>query len=142
MTGRLDLLPDEILHSVLRSSDPLDAVALGRVSRKFKAVTTHPVLWRQYCREHFRHWDERHDIEQKLNAPASSIDWKALYAERHVLDVRTTRTLNEIISHQSGSIRRIESIVTRGHDITDTLLRHIAVGNDAEDYLARRWVIL
>lgn len=140
MTRRLDLLPDEILHSIILSCDPKDAAAVSQASRRLNTVVESPLLWRKYCQQLFSFWDEQHEIERKFNEPISSVDWKGLYVRRHLLDQATTRIINQILAHQSGRIRRIESIVKNGYDVKDTLIRHNSVGVDKEDYLARRFV--
>jgi F-box protein 21 len=140
MAVSLDLLPEEILHCIILYALPQDAAAISQASRRLNRVVEHPLLWLQYCQRFFKFWDEHYGIEQKFNAPLSSTDWKNLYVRRHNLDRETTRAINQIIKHQSGRIRRIESIVQNGYDVKDTLIRHSLAGEDTEDYLARRSV--
>jgi F-box protein 21 len=140
MTRRLNLLPDEILHSILIHCHPYDTAAISQSSRRLNTVAENPLLWRQYCQQLFKFWDERHEIEKKLDAPTSVVDWKGLYLIRHTLDLNITRILNQTLGQQSGRIGRIESIVRNGYDAKDTLIRHNSVGEGTEDYLARRSV--
>ena len=57
---------------------------------------------------------------------------------RHVVDRTTSHELDSILTSQVGRIEKSETIVGLGYDAKDALLRHLNVGKDAEDILARR----
>ncbi len=77
----------------------------------------------------------------KLSGPVSSVDWKALYISRHLVDRTTSQLLDSILNSQTGRIEKFQSIVRFGYDAKDALLRNIFVDSCAEDYLSRRFVI-
>ncbi|EEH40074.2 F-box domain-containing protein [Paracoccidioides lutzii Pb01] len=135
----LDGLPDEVLHCILCYAPASTALTLERTSRRFKRVTNSPLLWRLHCQNDFKFWDQRHELSQKLTDPASSVDWKGLYALRQQIDVDTTQVLNSILTSQTGRIEKIHRIVEFGYDAKDTLLRHARAGEEWEDHLARRY---
>ncbi|EED14167.1 conserved hypothetical protein [Talaromyces stipitatus ATCC 10500] len=139
MPANLDDLPDEILHLILHYSDPTQCLALERTSRRFRGVTNEPLLWRQYCQSHFRYWDDKHDFDEKLRRPPSTVAWKELFAERYFTDWVTTKVLDDILSSQSGRINKAQIIIDHGYDAKDTLLRHSRASTDLDDYLARRY---
>jgi F-box protein 21 len=134
------VLPDEILHSILRHAHPRESVALERTARRFRDVANEPLLWRFYCLTFFDFWDKRHEIQQKLSRPTSSIDWKRLYAVRSNIDAATTKALDSILSSQRGRVEKIQEIINFGYDVKDTLMRHSHAGLDLDDHLARRYV--
>lgn len=140
MTVSLDILPQEILHAILCYCDPLSSVALERTSRRFGGVTNEPILWRFYCQAHFQYWDSRHDMIDKLSRPISTVDWKALFVARYLMDHAASKSFDGILQTQTGRIRTSGSIVALGYDVKDTLLRNIRADPTAHDYLARRFV--
>jgi len=138
MVLSLDNLPEEVLYSILCYCHPTSSAALEQTARRFKNVTNEPLLWRSYCKTHFKHWDQRHRLPEKLAGPVRSVSWKALYVFRHHIDRVTSSLLDKIIASQTGRINKFRAIVDFGYDIKDTLLRHLSVGPETEDYLARR----
>ena len=138
MRASLDDLPDEILHVILHYSEPEQCLALERTCRRFRGVTNEPLLWRHYCQSRFRYWDEKHNLNDKLKQPPSTVAWKELYAERFFTDLITTKVLDDILSSQSGRINKAQIIIDHGYDVKDTLLRHARASTDSDDYLARR----
>lgn len=137
----LSTLPDELVQHILYHVPPPSATALERVSKRFSNVANEPLLWRYYCRAHFRYWDEEHGIRHKFAGQGSSVDWKQVYASRVLVDRTTTRLLGEILSNQNGRIDKIQKIVALGYDVKDTLFRQIDTQEEAEDVLARRYVL-
>lgn len=137
MVVSLDHLPEEILHSILCYLHPRSAAALEQTSRRFKNVTSGPLLWRHYCAVYFKSWDKKHEILQKLTAPVPSVDWKALFAARYRIDRAVTRLLDSILASQTGRIEKFRAVIDYGYDAKDTLLRHSQV-ESGEDHLARR----
>lgn len=138
MVLSLDNLPEEVLYSILCHCHPTSSAALEQTARRFKNVTNEPLLWRFYCQTHFKYWNYRHTLPEKLAGPAKSVNWKALYVSRHLIDRATSRFLDKIIASQTGRINKFRRVIDLGYDIKDTLLRHISVGPETEDYLARR----
>ncbi|CAG8244730.1 unnamed protein product [Penicillium salamii] len=141
MVRSLIHLPDEILNSVLCYSSPRSCAALEQTNTRFRPVTNEPLLWREYCQSHYKFWDNRHEIRQKLSRPVQSTDWKALFVSRYLVDCSVTRILGSILDSQTGRIEKFRSVVDLGYDAKDTLLRHGCV-NSGDDVLARRWACL
>ncbi|KAL1983068.1 hypothetical protein VTN96DRAFT_481 [Rasamsonia emersonii] len=139
MEGPLVLLPDEILRLILRYLHPRECVALERTARRFRNVTNEPLLWRFYCQTLFNFWDKRHEFQKKLAGPAHLVDWKKLYATRHLIDAATSEALDSILASQSGRIEKFHTIINFGYDVKDTLIRHSQAGPDQDDHLARRY---
>lgn len=141
MVLSLDDLPEEILYSILCYCHPTSLAALEHTARRFRNVTNEPLLWRFHCQAHFTYWDNKHNLQKKLTWPATSVNWKALYISRHLIDRATSHLLDSIIASQTGRIEKFQTIIDFGYDIKDTLLRHCSVGLGTDDYLARRFVI-
>ncbi|KAF7715124.1 Uncharacterized protein PECH_007625 [Penicillium ucsense] len=138
MVMSLDHLPEEILHAILCYLHPRSAAVLEQTSRRFKSVTSVPLLWRHYCASHFKSWDRKHDILHKIIAPPSEVDWKALFVLRSQTDRAVTRLLDSILASQTGRIEKFRAVIDFGYDAKDTLVRHSEV-ESGEDYLARRY---
>ena len=81
-------------------------------------------------------------MPEKLAAPASSVNWKALYRTRHLVDRTTNKLLDSILATQTGRAQKFEEITSFGYDAKEIVLRNIAVDAGAEDVLARRFAIL
>ena len=141
MVLSLSEFPEEILYNILLFCSASDTVAVGSTARQFWGVTNEPLLWKKYCQTHFKFWAQRHDMPAKLSGPVSSVDWKALYISRHLVDRTTSQLLDSILNSQTGRIEKFQSIVRFGYDAKDALLRNIFVDSCAEDYLSRRFVI-
>lgn len=80
-------------------------------------------------------------MRQKFTRPVQSIDWKAIFVHRYLIDRSVTRLLDSILESQTGRIEKSRSVVDFGYDAKDTLLRHSRV-ESGEDVLARRWACL
>ncbi|KAL3472403.1 Hemimethylated DNA-binding protein YccV like-domain-containing protein [Aspergillus californicus] len=139
MVLSLNHLPEEILHNILLYCHPRGSAALERTARRFRGVANEPLLWRHYCQIHFTYWAREHDIQGKLSSAASTVNWKALYISRHLIDRATGRLLDSILTSQTGRIEKFRLVVNLGYDAKDTLLRNISIRTDAKDYLARRY---
>ncbi|KAI1932295.1 hypothetical protein LOZ66_006915 [Ophidiomyces ophidiicola] len=135
-------LPDEIIQCILIWVIPVSTAAFGQTSRRFRFISNTPSLWRLYCVQHFKHWDQRHRIWEKFRFPASMVDWKELYSTRHLTDLTVTDILESILACQTGRIEKFNRIIHFGYDAKDALLRHSAAAVNSEDYLARRNAIL
>lgn len=141
MVLSLVCLPEEILHSILCYCPPSSPAALAQTARRFRNVTNDPILWRFYCQAYFKLWDVKHDLPNKLASPVASVDWKALYVRRHLIDREVSRVLDSILETQAGRIEKFQAIISIGYDAQDTLLRHASVDAGAEDVLARRFAL-
>ncbi|KAL4930579.1 Hemimethylated DNA-binding protein YccV like-domain-containing protein [Aspergillus undulatus] len=139
MVPSLNIFPQEILYQILLFCNPLDSVAVGCAARRFRGVTNEPLLWRHYCQTHFKFWAKEHDLPAKYSSSIYSVDWKALYISRHLVDRATSRLLDSILTSQTGRIEKFQSVVNLGYDAKDTLLRNISIDPRTEDYLARRY---
>lgn len=139
MVLSLDGLPQEILHNILCYCDPCSCAALEQSARRFQGIANEPVLWRLYCRTHFKFWDPRHDLERRLVGPLSAVNWKALYISRHIADRSTCRNLDSILLTQTGRIEKFRSILDLGSDAKDALLRNVSLTESESDHLARRF---
>lgn len=131
-------LPDEVIQSILFLVPPQSSAAVEQTSRRFADPANEPLLWRYYCKSTFRYWDRSHDFANIIAGKVSAVDWKQLYIGRHLTDRLTTDILNSILARQPGRIDKFQRIVNFGYDAKDTLIRHLHVGLDAEDVLARR----
>jgi F-box protein 21 len=138
MVRSLIHLPDEILNSILCLSSPQTCAAVEQTHPRFRNVTNEPLLWRYYCQSHYKYWDRRHEIRQKLTRPVKTIEWKTLFVSRYLVDRSVTQLLDSILDSQTGRIKKFCSMIDLGYDAKDTLLRHSRV-NSGEDILARRW---
>ncbi len=79
-------------------------------------------------------------MQQKYCGPVAKVDWKKIFLDRHSIDRATTRQIDSILGSQRSRIKKTESIGAQGYGAKDTLLRHLGVGDEAEDVLARRYV--
>ncbi|KAL8683068.1 MAG: hypothetical protein Q9186_000978 [Xanthomendoza sp. 1 TL-2023] len=138
MTHSLTALPTEILFQILLCVPPSSIPLLQQVCRKFNDLSQ-PLLWQQHCCTHFKYWKSEHDITAKYAQSAAEVDWKQIFQQRHLADIAISRDLEDILSSQTGRIKRSERIIAHGYDAKDTLLRHLNVPDDAEDVLARRY---
>jgi len=133
-------LPNEVIYQILQCLSPSDVPSLELVSKGFRTLARQPVLWQHFCRSSFRYWDQRWDIDSRFKANAANVeDWKGIYSERHLIDRSTTHQIDSILSSQVGRIGKSAKIIGLGYDAKDTLIRHLGVGDDAEDVLARRY---
>lgn len=134
----LNDLADEIIQQILCFL-PADSIRhVLQTSKRLSRIANEPTLWRTYCRADFQYWDESHEIRRRFAASVSSTDWKELYLRRRETDRKTTRLLNKVLAGQTHRIATMQAITGLGYDAKDTLLRHLRVGDDAEDVLARR----
>ncbi|KAL8912271.1 MAG: hypothetical protein Q9171_002726 [Xanthocarpia ochracea] len=138
MTTVLSDLPIEVLFQIFLCVPPASIPALQQVCRKFNDLSQ-PLLWRHHCQTQFKYWDPKHDIKAKYAQSAAKVDWKQLFQTRHLADRAISHELENILSSQTGRIELSERILVHGYDAKDTLLRHLNVGDDAEDVLARRY---
>ncbi|KAL8785936.1 MAG: hypothetical protein Q9213_003085 [Squamulea squamosa] len=131
-------LPPEVLFQILIIVPPATIPILQQVCRKFNSLSQ-PLLWRYHCQTQFTYWSPEHDINAKYAQSTAAVDWKQLFRTRHLADRAISHELEGILASQTGRIERAQRILTHGYDAKDTLLRHLSVGDDAEDVLARRY---
>lgn len=141
MVPSLDYFPEELLHQILCYCPPRSAAALEQTARRFRGVTTQPLLWRYYCLSHFKHWARQHGLSAKLASPISAVDWKSLYILRHLKYRATCHLLDSILANQAGRIDKVRKIIGLGYDAKDALLHNLEIDSNVEDYLARRFVL-
>ncbi|RDK36448.1 hypothetical protein M752DRAFT_287786 [Aspergillus phoenicis ATCC 13157] len=139
MVPSLDYFPEELLHQILCYCPPRSAAALEQTARRFRGVTTQPLLWRYYCLSHFKHWARQHGLSAKLASPISAVDWKSLYILRHLKYRATSHLLDSILANQAGRIDKVRKIIGLGYDAKDALLHNLEIDSNVEDYLARRY---
>ena len=137
MAQAFSTLPNEIIYHILLCVPPASIIEVQQVSKHFYELAQ-PILWRYYCRAVYTYWSSEHEIEEKFAGPVSKVDWKSIFLKRHGLNRSTDREINSILKTQLGRIEKTERIVARGYDTKDSLLRHLNVGHDADDVLARR----
>ncbi|KAG7008987.1 hypothetical protein G7Y79_00003g008550 [Physcia stellaris] len=135
-------LPSEVVHQILLLLDPVFLPALELVSKQFARFVDQPLLWQNHCLHQFKYWNCERNIKGKLAENVNHTNWKALYAERYRIDRDVSREIESILSTQTSRILKATKIVDFGYEAKDTLLRHCAAADDAEDVLARRVVPL
>jgi F-box protein 21 len=133
-------LPTEILDAIFIHLDPPSLLSASQTCKLVKRITSDaPIIWRNFCRTHFKSWSPHHDIVAKFAGPLSSVDWRALFIRRILIEKRTVSLLDSVLETQQGRIRSINEIAGFGYDAKETLLRQCACPEDAEDVLARRY---
>jgi F-box protein 21 len=133
-------LPAEILDVIFLHLDPQSLVSLSQTCSFVKKNTTDaPIIWRHFCRTHFKSWAPHHNIAAKLAGPLSEVDWRGLFIQRINAERETLRLLNLVLETQHGRIQHINEIADHGYDVKETLLEQVACLDDAEDVLARRY---
>lgn len=132
-------LPDEVVQQIFFLISPHDTLHnVLYVSRRFNSLSASPLLWRYFCRIDYKSWDSKHRINHKFRGPVGDVDWKRLYLYRRYVDEKTTGLLNGILESQTSHISKYDQISAFGYDAKETLLRHCAAPEEAEDVLARR----
>jgi F-box protein 21 len=135
-------LPDEVLEYIIyHLSAEHTLLSVQQVSKRFSRLSREPLLWRYHCRTDFRYWDEKHRIRQKFKGDVGDVDWRKLYIYRKHIDFRTSKLLDSILSEQIKRIEKTEQIGNFGYDAKDTLLRHCQADVNADDVLARRYIL-
>lgn len=139
---RINDLPDEVLAHVLHYLRPEHTIlSVQRASRRFARLANESLLWRHHCRTEFEYWDAKHRIKQKFKGDVGDVEWKKLYLYRKHVDIRTSALLDSILSEQIRRIDKTENISEFGYDAKDTLLRNCRADENANDALARRFVL-
>ena len=131
-------LPTEVIFQILFNIPPSDAISVIMSAKRYHTFLG-PTLWRHFCRIKFRFWQEFWNIEAKFKERVEDVDWRGTFLRRQEAELSTEVLLEQIIQGQSGRLSRYEPILAYGFDVKDVLLRHIDVGDDAQDVLARRY---
>ena len=135
----LSSLPNEVIQQVLQYLHPKSIPSFQRTCKRFNALAD-AIVWREKCRAVYRYWRPEHNIAAKFAGNVHAVDWRALFIERELVDQGTTEALNDLLSSQTGRLEKAQRILEHGYDAKDCLLRHCAVGDEADDVLARRLV--
>jgi F-box protein 21 len=123
-------LPDELIIRILEHTvdSPLDLFAFSLTCRKFHRITQDESIWRAVCRQ----WT--------VWLQGDGLSWREQFLRRCGMDRAIDDAMDAIINKpQLGRIARIEELCRLGYEARDALLKHIAVADNAEDCLARRW---
>ena len=139
-TTSISDLPGEIIQQILLYCPPITLAAVQRLSRRYNALVE-PFLWRHQCRTQYRYWDPEHHIKEKLRGNINDVDWQNVFSERQRIDRITSSALEGILANQMGRIDKFQRIVECGYDAKDCLLQHMAIDDDGEDVLARRYML-
>lgn len=133
----LELLPTEILQSIVCFASPDDAVALGRTSHRLVQIAYEEQIWRSFCLRTYHFWDVKW-------VPALSgkeaIGWRKAFAERKQIDRLVNYCLKHILDSQSGRIDLFQKISDCGYDAKDVLVAETKIAPTADDYLSRRYI--
>ena len=141
MAFTLDELPIEVLQQIISYISPSSLPTIQTVSRKFNDLPQ-PLLWRDHCCTHFKHWKSEHNLQSRLSGTIDESDWKKLFSDRYSIDRAITRDIDGILASQRNRTEKAERIMGHGYDAKDTLIRHINVADDVEDVLARRYCLI
>jgi F-box protein 21 len=140
MRSSLEDIPDEIVRHILLYLSPEDTLEnFQLVSRRYHHLATEALLWRFHCQSSFRWWNPEHNLQEKLAALASSVDWRGLWITRKKTNIKAARLLDGVISTKLGQLRRLKGICELGYDVKDYLLEQCHVDESTEDVLARRY---
>lgn len=139
MAITLNELPNEIIYQIILCIPPASVPKVQQVSRQLNDLAQ-PVLWRYHCRAQYNYWKPEREIHKKYSGSVAKVDWKKIFLERHSTDRAITYHLNSILSSQMSRIEKAQAITAHDYEAKDTLLRHLNVGKEAEDVLARRYV--
>ena len=138
MDSNLSQLPREVLHQIVLYLAPTAVLAFEQVCRRFHELCG-PLVWRQKCITYFRYWNYERKISHRLTAPIDKTSWKQVYLERHEIDRKVSCGIDSILASQVSRIKKVKSIVEKGYEAKDVLLRCLLVADGGEDVLARRW---
>jgi F-box protein 21 len=136
----LQCLPDELLEAIAAFLPPADTIAFGSTCKLANKIAYEHLLWRAHCVQGWLYWESRHDLEEKMEQPPASTQWRRLYNQRQSTDQKALQVFNDLLKTQQFRIQRMEEISALGYDVKDMLLRlRDGTPDDAEDVLARRW---
>ncbi|KAI1608709.1 F-box protein 21 [Exophiala viscosa] len=138
MTSQLTALPDEVIQTILSYLPPSTTLSLQQTCRRFVDVASEPLLWKQYCQTGFRWWHRQHLVKTKFQ-DASFIDWKPLFATRHLSSQATRNAIGRIVADELGRLDSIKVILDAGYDAKDDLLDMFWNASSSEDHLAQKY---
>ncbi|KAI1319571.1 hypothetical protein F5Y16DRAFT_390719 [Xylariaceae sp. FL0255] len=133
-------LPDELVHQILHYLSPdetLNTVAL--LSHRFNSIAQEPLLWKHYCRAHFRYWQAEHCFQHKLDGPLHDVHWKRLYLLRKRRNAHIATLVDGIVASRVQRLHKTEQICRYGYDAKDYLLTQCRIDESVDDVLARRY---
>ena len=138
--SQLRLLPDELLEAIVFHLPPEATLAFGLTCRRINKIGYEHLIWRRHCVQGWRHWETKHEFQEKLRLPPAQSKWRQLYNERRKIDNVALETFNEMLKTQQCRVQKIERISEEGYDVKDLLL-HLKdrTPDDAKDVLARRY---
>ncbi|CAD0052820.1 unnamed protein product [Aureobasidium pullulans] len=120
--------------------DASAAASFGQGSKRLYKISNTASLWRRWCREEWRYWEEREDRPIPDYNLHSTTQWKQAYADKVIQDKRFLTIFNDLLSTQQNRMARMHDIVEDfSYDAKDMLVRQLHAPNDAEDVLARRY---
>lgn len=133
-------LPDELLEAIVAYLPPAATLSFGTTSRRHNKITFEPLVWRRHCVETWKYWEDRHELEERLQQPPKQSNWRQLYNERVQIDREALDLFESMLLHQQRRYERMEKIAAFGYDVKDLLLRQRdETSEDAEDVLARTY---
>lgn len=136
----LRLLPDELLEAIVFHLPAEATLAFGSTCKRGNKIAYEHLIWRNHCVHDWRYWEDRHELQEKLQRPPAQTKWRQLYNERRKADAKALAAFDEMLTTQQYRIERMEEISKQGYDVKDTLLRlRDETPEDAEDVLARRY---
>ncbi|KAK4124152.1 hypothetical protein N657DRAFT_617048 [Parathielavia appendiculata] len=140
MRSSLEDTPDEIVRQILLYLPPEDTLeSFQLLSRRYHHLANEALLWRWHCQTSFRWWNPEHKLQEKLEALASSVDWRGLWITRKRRNIKAARLLDGVIFSKVGQLKKLKGICELGYDVKDYLLEQCHVDESAEDVLARRY---
>ncbi|KAF2641490.1 YccV-like-domain-containing protein [Massarina eburnea CBS 473.64] len=140
MALKLVELPTEMLEHIFIHVDPQSLLAVSQTSHFLKNLTRgSPLIWRHFCKIHYRTWAAHHDIANKFAGPLSAVDWRSLYIRRVQVEREALHLLDCVLQSPTNRNRHINELADFGFDVKETLLKEIACADDTEDVLARRY---
>ncbi|SMQ55401.1 unnamed protein product [Zymoseptoria tritici ST99CH_1A5] len=131
-------LPDELLEAIVAHLPPTATLAFGTTNSRFNKITYEPLVWRRHCVQTWKHWEMKHELEEKLDQPPVQTKWRILYNERKKIDREALELFDQLLLTTQYRYERMEKVAKYGYDVKDLLLRlRDHTPEDAEDYLAR-----
>ncbi|CAI6338883.1 unnamed protein product [Periconia digitata] len=133
-------LPVEILESIFIHLDATSLISVSLTSRTVNDFTSNvPVVWRSFCKTHFRTWASHHHIAAKFAGPLSDVDWRALFVQRVRTNKETNRLFELVLSSQLSRIQHMNEIANFGSDAWESLYEQSVCSRSMPDVLAREY---
>jgi F-box protein 21 len=133
-------LPDELIEAIVAYLPPADTVAFGATCKRCNKITYVPLVWRRHCLQGWKHWEEQHELRDKLERPPAQTKWRLLFQQRQKTDEEALETFKALLPTRQRRIERMEAVAKMGYDVKDLMLKQRdETPEDAEDVLARRY---